>query len=145
MKAHHSPGQFEEVPGGLARHDVSFQGPDARRIRDLRENQRGHVNHVFVSQSIFPQTFETTASTQLTALKVVGPAIPQPVTIPGVPKGAFRPGSREDKASQELEHHPGTGISLPHMATAEFATTVTDSRTGTKKPLANRIDVTLMP
>lgn len=145
MKAHRSPGQFEEVPGGLAKHDVNFQGPDARRVGDLRENQRGHVNHIFVNQSIFPQIFETTASTQLTALKVVGPAIPQPVLIPGAPKGAFRPGCREDEASQDLEHHPGTGISLPHTATAEFATIVTDFRTGTTKPLANRIDVTLVP
>ena len=145
MKAHRSPGRFEEVPGGLAKHDVNFQGPDARRVGDLRENQRGHVYHIFVSKSIFPQIFETTASTQLTALKVVGPAIPQPVLIPGAPKGAFRPGCLQDKASQELEHHPGTGISLPRTATAEFATTVTDSRTGTTKPLANRIDVTLIP
>jgi len=146
MTAHNPPCQDKQLVGILAWHNVSFRGPDAARACDLPENQQGHVDHVFESRSVYPQTFTTIASTSPRALRVVGPDGPPQVKVPGARRGLLRTPPSSSTASQVLEHHAGTGVGLPLTATADFTTTVT-SRAVTLplRPSQPSVSVTLKP
>jgi hypothetical protein len=141
MTVHHSP-----LPAHLVRHEVNFRGPNAAQAYDLPESQQGHVSHVFVNESIYPQIFSTTASTTLAALRVIGPASPPPVTVLCATKKMLWAIPRKGTASQVLEHQARTGIILPYTATARFLTTATGPW-GTPSPLASppTISITLKP
>jgi hypothetical protein len=126
MTDHHSLCQTKKLTvAHLVSHRVSFRGPDAGHACDLPENHRGDVSHVFENESIYPLKCETTVSTTVAALKVVGPAGIDPVPVQGSSQGPFRARPSTGIASQVLEHNAGTGIVLPHTAAAEFTTTVT--------------------
>jgi hypothetical protein len=119
-----SPCHDKQPVGHLVTHEVQFRGPGTQSC-ELPEDQRGQVDHVFTNASIYPQTFTTVGSTTPGALAVAGPASPPPVRVPGVKKGPIRAKPSTGTASQDLEHVSGTGIGLPHTATAAFDTTVT--------------------
>src|ERR1700733_10061095 len=110
MMPHHSPCGARQVVGHLVWHGVSFQGPDTKRACDLPEKQQGKVDHVFENLSVYPMTFTTATSTSVAALRVVGSASTDPVTVLAPKKGALRTTSEKGKASQVLEHSAGTGI-----------------------------------
>lgn len=145
MAAHrNSSCQAKKLVGRLVWHEVSFCGPDTVHNCELPVNQRGHVDHVFSSLSIYDQIFTTTASTSPTALQIVGSPGPISVTVLKPSPGALRKTPSTGNASQELEHQPGTGVGLPRTATASF-TTSTDR--GGAPPSTSRpaINVWLKP
>jgi hypothetical protein len=146
MTAHHSPCATRQLVGHLVWHEVSFCGPDAACACELPENQQGHLDHVFESLSVYPHTFTTTASTSPAALRVVGPASPEPVTVLAPKKAALRKRSSKGSASQTLEHQTGTGVGLPHTGTVDFTTSVTKGTVALPSPAnAPAINVILKP
>lgn len=120
-----SPCQEKQLIGHLVWHEVSFRCPSIGQLCELPENQQGVVEHIFVNGSIYPQTFSTTVSTQPTALRIIGPESPPAVKVPKCVRGPLRTKNSTGKASQTLEHLHGTGVGLPHTATADFSTTAT--------------------
>ena len=147
MTAQHSQSQAIESVGHFVSHEVSFRGPDAKRTCNLPENQRGRVYHLFVNDSIYILTLETTVSTQPNALGVVDSTQRVKVPVSRATKGAFERKPCKVEAWQELEHKAQTGIPLPCPASAEFATFVTGGPWGTHSPLKGQatVDVTLIP
>ena len=122
MAAAHPPCHDKHLVGHLVWHEVRFLGPDVGHPCDLPEHRQGHVEHVFVNGSIYPQTFTTTALARPAALSVAGPAGPPAVRVSASVRGPLRADASTGIASQVLAHLPGTGISPPHMATADFST-----------------------
>ena len=146
MAARQSSCRTKEFVGSFMRHEVSFQGPNAARACELPENQQGNLAHTFENLSIYAVTFTTIASTSPDALKVVGSASPPAVTVLAPKPGALRRRSEKGSASQVLEHQGGTGVDLPHTATVDFATTVTNPKVALPPPPnAPAISVMLKP
>jgi hypothetical protein len=125
MAGHGAPCSDTQVVGHLLVHEVRFTGPVGGQQCELPEGQHGQVEHVFENRSIYPHTFNTTATVTPGALAVVGPPSPPPVTVPSARRGPLRATPGKGTASQKVEHVAGLGIGLPHTATAAFTTTVT--------------------
>jgi len=120
-----SPCEDTQGVGHLVWHHVTFRGPGADESCHLPEGHHGVIEHEFINLSIYQQTFATTAFTQPAALQVAGASSPPPVVVAKASKGPFRSQPAIGIATQVLEHIAGTGVVLPHTATAQFATTAT--------------------
>jgi hypothetical protein len=114
-----------QAAGHLVWHHVTFRGPEAGMSCHLPEGQQGVVEHEFINGSIYQQTFATMVSTMPDALQWAGSPVPPPVVVAKASKGPFRSQPTIGIATQVLEHVPGSGVVLPHTATAEFETYVT--------------------
>lgn len=120
-----TPCHDRQSAGHLLWHEVKFRGPTAARPCELPETNQGTVEHTFINGSIYQQTFATTISTTPAALHVLGSPSPPAVVVPRASKGPLLSRPTPAPATQTLEHIAGTGVGLPHLASASFATTVT--------------------
>ena len=118
------PCENKQTAGHLVWHKVKFSGPVPGQPCELPEGQSGLVEHEFINGSIYRQTFATSVSTVPAAL-VAGDSSPPAVVVAKASRGPLRSQHTTGIATQKLEHVGGTGLVLPHTATAEFATSVT--------------------